>query len=146
MDNTNCQSLYSRIVAGEAPSRELGAEIAALAPSERSQLAERLASLNRNGEQYPALSFVDSITQLGKPIMTLKASGLQLGDVVRSTDSHWERTQEDITGAIVRFERVSDHEARSVGSDHWVYLNSREEPISLAIIERAPNFGSSLRI
>ena len=68
----------------------------------------------------------------------LAGAGLRIGDVVRSQEHYWKRTQRDVTGAIVRFERVPDEQIHFVGSDHWVYLNSGEGPVSLAVVEKVP--------
>ena len=74
----------------------------------------------------------------------LSDSGLRLGDVVRSQEHHWKRTQRNIAGAIVRFEPVPPAQISIVGSDHWAYLNSGEGPVSLAIIEKVPAVSDDL--
>ncbi len=70
-----------------------------------------------------------------------EATGLCLGDVVRSTDDHWRKTHQHLTGSIVRFERVPERAISYVRSDHWAYLNSGGGPVSLAIIEKVPSHG-----
>ena len=67
-------------------------------------------------------------------------SGLRLGDVVRTQEHYWKRTGREITGAIIRFEPIPGEQIAVAGSDHWAYLNSGEGPISLAILEKVPNY------
>ena len=81
--------------------------------------------------EYPAAR-----NEVPKKVAYLGASGLRLGDVVRSTEQHWLKTRQNFAGAIVRFERVPARAIASVRSDYWVYLNSGQGPISLAIIEK----------
>jgi hypothetical protein len=74
-----------------------------------------------------------------------EASGLCLGDVVRSTNDHWRKTHEHLTGSIIRFDPVPERAISYVRSDHWAYLNSGGGPVSLAIIEKAPELNPKHR-
>jgi hypothetical protein len=77
-------------------------------------------------------------------VVCRETSGLRLGDVVRSTNEHWRKTRQHLTGSIVRFEPVPERAISYVRSDHWAYLNSGDGPLSLAIIEKVPEHGEDL--
>ncbi len=106
-----------------------------LPPEEKplDQVPELLSALSQ------ATAISEASEQVGHPqVVYREASGLCLGDVVRSTDDHWRKTHEHLTGSIIRFDPVPEGAISSVRSDHWAYLNSGGGPVSLAIIEKVP--------